>query len=180
MSTGTLASPKSQRDAGCDHRQVCQLRESRHACVSRPIIRPARRVHGVLCRVMPMVRLNKTDRDSGLHPLRTSLRHKPVGAVLRRESTTGNRVFDSDVFAHGSRVRPRWDCGYTRRVIQHGKGSFGECAWRWSSEPTLHLLIPGVHDAFSCFFTSSQFSSPTVGPHPGCRIDGALRMAAGE
>jgi hypothetical protein len=46
---------------------------------------------------------------------------------------------------------PRWDCGYARRELQHGKGSFGECAWRWSSEPTLHLLIPGGHDGFSLF-----------------------------
>ena len=180
MSAGTLASAKSQGDAGCDHGQVRQLRESRHARVSRPIIRPARRVHGLLCGVVPMVRLNKSDRNSSLHPLRTSLRHKPVGAVLRRESTTGHRVFDSDVFAHGSRVMPRWDCGYARMELQHGKGSFGECAWRWSSEPTLHLLIPGGHDAFSSFFTGSLFSSPTVGPRPGCRIGGAPPTAAGE
>ena len=153
MSAGTLASAKSQGDAGCDHGQVRQLSDSRHAGVRRPIIRPARRVHRLLCGAVPMVRLNKPDRNSGLHPLRTSLRHKTIGAILRRESTTGHRVFDSDVFAHGSRVMPRWDCGYARRELQHGKGSFGECAWRWSSEPTLHLLIPGGHDAFSCFFS---------------------------
>jgi hypothetical protein len=46
---------------------------------------------------------------------------------------------------------PRWDCGYARKELQHGKGSFGECAWRWSSEPTLHLLIPGGRDGFSLF-----------------------------
>ena len=71
-----------------------------------------------------MVRLNKPNRDSSLHPLRTSLRHKTLGTILRRESTTGHRVFDSDVFAHGSRVKPRWDCGYARRELQQREGIF--------------------------------------------------------
>ena len=42
MSAGTLASAKSQGDAGCDHGQVRQLSKLRHAGIRRPIIRPAR------------------------------------------------------------------------------------------------------------------------------------------
>ena len=151
VSAGTLASAKSQGDARGDHGQVRQLSKLRHAGTRRPIIRPARLIHSLLRGGVPMVRLNKPDRDSGLHPLSTPLRHKTIGTILRREITTGHRVFDSDIFAHGSRVTPRWDCGYARRGVQHVKGSSGECAWRCSSEPTLHLLIPGGHDGFSVF-----------------------------
>ena len=139
VSARTLASANSQGNTGHDHWQVRQLRDLCHAGVRRPVIRPARVVHGHLRGTMPVVRLDESDGNSGLHPLRSSLRHKTLGAILRRESTPGHWVFDSDIFAHGSRVMPSWDCGYTRKVQQVLRESFGGCAWR-SPVERLRLL----------------------------------------
>ena len=82
VSGGALPSPDSHEYSGPDHGQMCQVSDLRHAGVRRPIIRPARLLHSLLCGAVPIVRLNKPDRDSGLQPLRSSLRHKTLGAIL--------------------------------------------------------------------------------------------------
>src|ERR1035437_2545551 len=139
VSAGALPAPDSQGHGGRDHGQVRQLRKLRQAGVRRPIIRPARLVHRLLCGAVPVVRLKKPDRDSGLRPLRSSLRHKTLGAILRGESTLGHRVFDSDVFAHSSRVMPRWDCGYACKELQKRGGNL----WK------VRLLVPSLGRGWS-------------------------------
>ena len=138
VSGSALPSADAHEYSGPDHGQVCQLSDLRHSGVRRPIIQPACVVHGLLRRSIPVVRLDESDGNSGLYPLRSSLRHKTLGAIPRRESAPGYWVFDSDIFAHGSRVMPRWDCGYTRKELQVLRESFGGCALRSPVEPRLH------------------------------------------
>jgi len=135
---GTLPSADSHEYSGPDHGQVRQLSDLRHSCVCRAIIRPARVVHGLLRRDIPVIRLDESDGNPGLHPLRAPLGYKAFGAILGCEGTSGHRVFDSDIFAHGSRVTPRWDCGYARKELQSWRGSFGGCALRSPVEQRLH------------------------------------------
>lgn len=98
-----------------------------------------------------MIRLNKPNRNSGLYPLRTSLRHKTIGTILRREPTAGHRVLNSDVFAHGSRVVPRWDCEYARKEMKQG-GSFRRLrlALAYRTEPFRLLYTPGIGEVSGC------------------------------
>lgn len=112
---GALPLAEPQQHARCNHRQVGQLRKLCQAGVRRSFIPVARRVRRLLCGRVAVVRLDESDRNARLHPLGTSLGYKPSGAVLRCESTTGHRILNSDVFAHSSRVMPRWDCGYARK-----------------------------------------------------------------
>ena len=123
---GAFAAPESHCHAGRDHGQVCQLSELRHAGVRCPLIPIARRLRRGLRRSVPVVRLDKPDRDTGFDTLRSALRHKTLGAVARRESRPGNRVFDPNVFAHGSGVGPGGSAGMPAR--RGWKRSIGSCA----------------------------------------------------
>lgn len=122
--TGALPLADTQEHARRDHRQVCQLSRCCHAGMRRPIIRPARLIHRLLCGTVPMVRLDESDGGSGLDPFCPSLRYKPLGAIRRSESTPGHRVLDSDVFAHSSRVMPRWGLRVCpqRKAARHRAG----------------------------------------------------------
>ncbi len=81
VAAGTLPLAETQKHARRDHRQVRQFSRCRHAGMRRPIVRSARLIHRALCGTVPMVRLNKPDRNSGLDPFRPSLRYKTLGAI---------------------------------------------------------------------------------------------------
>jgi hypothetical protein len=91
-------------------------------------------------------------RNSGLYPLCSSLRHKTLGAILRRESTPGHRVLDSDVFAHGSGANRPGGMGLRMpaRSYKGVTGTFGRlvCESRLSAEAA----------AYTSSITGTEFS----------------------
>jgi len=115
MAASSFASAHAQQHVRGDHWQVCEFRKLRQARVRRAFIPVPGRIRRLPRGGVPVVRRDEANRDAGLHPLGSSLRHKALGAVLRSESTPGDRVLDADGLAHSSGVMPRWDCGYARK-----------------------------------------------------------------
>jgi hypothetical protein len=115
MAASSFASAHAQQHVRGDHWQVCEFRKLRQARVRRAFIPVPGRLRRLPRGGVPVVRRDEANRDAGLHPLGSSLRHKALGAVLRSESTPGDRVLDADGLAHSSGVMPRWDCGYARK-----------------------------------------------------------------
>ena len=101
---GAFSPAKAQEHARRNHRQVRQLRKSRHAGVRRPLIPIARSIHRLFRGAMPVVRLDESNGDSRLDPLGSTLSYKPPRAVPGRESAACHGVFDSDgLLAFGQR-----------------------------------------------------------------------------
>jgi len=115
MAASSFASAHAQQHVRGDHWQVCEFRKLRQARVRRAFIPVPGRVRRLPRGGVPVVRRDEANRDARLHPLGPSLGHKALGAVLRSESTPGDRVLDADGLAHSSGVMPRWDCGYARK-----------------------------------------------------------------
>src|SRR5579885_917019 len=89
-----------------------------------------------------MVRLDEPDGNTGLDPLRSPLRHKTLGAVCRSEAAVGNRIFDPNVLAHSSGIRPVLGLRVCpQEGITIGKESFGGCALRSPVEPASSMEI---------------------------------------
>src|SRR5579883_1477376 len=106
MPARALALSHTEQHVRRNHGQVGKLGELSDARVRRALVPVASRVHALACRRFTMISgiTQEADGDSELDPHGQPARYKALGAVLRRESRTRQRVFDSDIFAHGYRT----------------------------------------------------------------------------
>ena len=103
MPAGALAAAKPQQDGRRTHRRIRQLRSIRNACMDGAFV-PIWSQLNVLSRGLVAVVsgiANKADRNAVLNPLGQSMLHESLGAIPGSEATTGEGIFNSDVFAHG-------------------------------------------------------------------------------
>ncbi len=105
MPARALALSHTEQHVRRNHGRVGKLGELRDARVRRALVPVASRIHLPSCGRLAMISwiAQEANGDSELDPHGQPTRYKAFGAVLRRESRTRQRVFDSDVFAHGYR-----------------------------------------------------------------------------
>src|SRR5579883_1129151 len=100
-----LALSHTEQHVRRNHGHVGKLAELRDARVRRALVPVAGYIHLLSCGRLTMISwiTQETNGDAELDPHGQPARHKALGAVLRRKSSTRQRIFDSDVFAHGYR-----------------------------------------------------------------------------
>src|SRR5579883_2222929 len=105
MPARALALSHTEQHVRRNHGRVGKLGELRDARVRRALVPVASRIHLPSCGRLAMISwiAQETNGDAELDPHGQPARHKALGAVLRRKSSTRQRIFDSDVFAHGYR-----------------------------------------------------------------------------
>src|SRR5579885_2930383 len=133
-----LALSHTEQHVRRNHGHVGKLAELRHARVRRALVPVASRIHLPSCGRLAMISwiAQEANGDSELDPHGQPARHKPLGAVLRRESRTRQRVFDPDVFAHGYRRANGRVAGMPARELRFG----GAGLFREGSPPSGETL----------------------------------------
>src|SRR5579885_3204821 len=100
-----LALSHTEQHVRRNHGYVGKLAELRDARVRRALVPVASRIHLPSCGRLAMISwiAQEANGDSELDPHGQPARHKALGAILRSESSTRQRVFDPDVLAHDYR-----------------------------------------------------------------------------
>ncbi len=136
MPARALALSHTEQHVRRNHGHVGKLAELRHARVRRALIPVAGRIHLLSCGRLAMISwiAQEANGDSELNPHGQPTRYKAFGAVLRRESRTRQRVFDSNIFAHGCRQAGDGVAGMPARELRIcGCGSCERPARLWET-----------------------------------------------
>lgn len=152
LPTRTLAPPDPQQDVRCNHWHVGKFGDLRHAGMRSSLVSVARQVdfpsRGRFAMVSRIAK--ELDRDAELDPLGESAGDKALGAISRSEARACERVFDSDVFAHGYRRADDRVAGMPARELRiEGCGICERpaCLWETAVGSSLLNLYHGIANA---------------------------------